>query len=393
MARPCKAAAILPIIRYMRQQDNIGRKSNSRTRYIIKTSVVGIAGNVFLTVIKVLVGIAAGSVAIVLDALNSLTDAVSSIVTIIGTKIATMRPTRKHPLGYGRVEYITSILISMIILVAGVLSLYESVLRIIHPVEPDYRIVTLLVLIAAIIVKVVLWWVFVRRGRRINSQPLVASGIDALYDAILTGGTLFAALICMIWHIDIDGWVGVVISAFILKAGIDILKDAINPIVGERPNPTLVEDLREEIVAHKEVRGVYDMFLDDFGPEITFAAAHIEVDDDMTASQIHPLTRDIAEDIYKKHNVIITLGIYATSSSKEYAPIRQYLEEEIKGHPEILQMHAFYVEREKKRVDFDLVIDFSADPGEVTAHVAEMLKKKFPDYRFNVVADVDYSLD
>lgn len=366
-------------------------KNKSRTSDIIRTSMLGIAGNVFLTIIKVIVGIAAGSVAIVLDALNSLTDAVSSIVTIIGAKIASMRPTRKHPQGYGRVEYITSILISIIILFAGVASLYESVTRIIHPREPDYRIVTLTVLIIAILVKIALGVIFVRRGKRINSQPLSASGIDALYDAFLTGGTLASALICMIWKIDLDGWVGAVISVFILKAGIDILKSAISPIVGERPSPTLVKELRATISSHKEVRGVYDMFIDSFGPEITFAAAHIEVDDELRASEIHRLTRDISEDVYNKYNVSITLGIYATSSSKEYAPIRKYLQEEIKGHPEILQMHAFYVERETKRVDFDLVIDFNVDPKTVTTHVVDMLQKKFPDYKFNVVADYDYT--
>lgn len=370
----------------------IERKDESRANAIIRTSIVGIMGNVFLTIIKIIVGLVAGSVAIVLDAINSLTDAISSIVTIIGTKIACMRPTRKHPLGYGRVEYITSILISVIILIAGVLSLYESVMRIIDPVEPDYRIATLCVLIVAIIVKVAMGLIFVRRGRHINSQPLSASGIDALYDAILTGGTLFAALICMIWHVDIDGWVGAVISVFILKAGIDILKNAISPIVGERPNPGLVKELRDTIFAYYDVRGVYDMFIDNFGPETTFAAAHIEVDDDMPASQIHRLTRDISEEIFKRYNIAMTLGIYATNSSQEYAPIRQYLQEEIEGHPEILQMHAFYVEQDTKRVNFDLVIDFKADSKAITLHVIDMLQKEFPDYRFNVVTDADLSM-
>lgn len=364
------------------------------TRYvqIVKTSLIGIVGNLLLTLMKVIVGLLAGSIAIVLDAVNSLTDAAASIVTIIGAKIAGLRPTRKHPFGYGRVEYLTSGIIAAIVLGAGVISLYESVLKIITPSPPDYAWYTLVVLIVAIVVKVIMGFAFIRKGNAIKSQPLAASGIDALYDAVLTAGTLAAALICMIWDIDLDGWVGAIISAFIIKGGLDILGSAVSPILGERPDAERVHELESVIASHDGVLGVYDLFIDDFGPESSLAAAHIEVLDDMRASEIHELTRHISEEVYERFRIAITLGVYATNSAGQYSFIRDFLMAETAKHPEILEVHGFYVARRGKCVDFDLVIDFHTDAEQVKNSIIEAMEEEFPSYSFNVITDVDYSV-
>lgn len=364
----------------------------TRCSEVIRTSIIGIVGNLLLTAMKVGVGLLAGSLAIILDAVNSLTDAAASIVTIIGAKIAGLRPTRKHPFGYGRVEYITSSIIAAIVIIAGVMSLYESVLKIIHPTPPDYSWITLTVLVVAVAAKVAMGFLFVRRGHTIKSQPLTASGIDALYDAILTAGTLLGALICLIWGVDLDGWVGAIISVFILKAGFDILRRAVSPIVGERPDPERVHDLESLIASHEGVLGVYDLFIDDFGPESSFSAAHVEVADDMPASEIHELTRHITEEVNQQFGMKMILGIYATNGAGKYAPIRECLMEAAAKRPEILDVHGFYVEREKKRIDFDLVIDFHQDADAIRTEIIKEMEQRFPEYRFNVITDLDYSV-
>lgn len=361
-----------------------------RYRTITRASIVGIVSNIVLTAIKAIVGFAAGSMAIVLDALNSLTDVFSSLITIIGVRIAKMRPSRKHPYGFGRIEYLTSIIIAVTILVAGVLSLQQAVTKIIHPTQPDYSLITCAVLIIAVLVKIWLAWYLMSRGKKVSSQPLKASGVDALYDAILTFGTLVAAVICMIWGIDIDGWAAAVISLFVIKAGIDVAKEAFASIIGERPDQESVDRIRMLIAEHEGVRGVYDLMIDTFGPESTWAAAHIEVRDDMTAAEIHELTRHISEDLSRECNTKAILGIYASNRTGEFADIHRKLNELVEHHPEILQVHGFYVDVAASKIDFDLVIEFGHDADGIQAHIVEEMQELYPDYSFNVITDVDY---
>lgn len=364
-----------------------------KTRYqvIVKYSIIGIIANVLLAGFKAAVGFLAGSIAVILDGLNSLTDAFSSIATIIGEKIANMPPSRKHPYGYGRVEYITSILIAAIIMAAGIISIRESVMKIISPSAPDYDALTIIVLVVATLAKVVIGLAFVKKGKAVNSQPLTASGIDAEYDAILTFGTLVAAIICLVWGIDLDGWVGLIISIFVVKAGIDVLKDAVGSIIGERPSQEKVNDIRELIADHKGVLGVYDLVLDSFGPEKLIGSCHIEVRDDMTASEIHELTRHISEDLYLKYNVLLTIGIYASNSTGEFGVIHGKLNDLVDHHPEILQVHGFYVDKEDGTIDFDIVVDFHNDAEALRQHIIDEMKELYPEYDYNVIIDLDYS--
>lgn len=361
-----------------------------RNKQITRTSFVGIIANVVLAAAKLVVGLTTQSIAFVLDAVNSLTDVFSSVVTIIGTKLACMRPSREHPYGYGRIEYITSIAIAAIIIAAGTMSLWESAKKIMHPSEPDYTTVALVIMMATVVVKIFIGVYFRRQGKAIGSGPLVASGIDALYDAILTTGTVVSAIFCMATHIDIDGWVGAIISLFIMKAGFEILKDSVSPIIGERPDQKLVHSIKTCVNDHEGVLGVYDMFLDSFGPHDYVAALNIEVPDDMTAHEIHDLSRHINEEVKRKFNCSLTIGIYATNMTGDFAPIRQRLMEEAAKYPEVIQIHGFYVDVEDGIIDFDIVVDFHADDKQIRHAIVSAMKKDFPDYTFNVVLDSDF---
>ena len=195
----------------------------NRSAQIVRTSVIGIAANVLLAAFKALVGILSSSIAIVMDAVNNLSDALSSVVTIIGTKLSQRPADRRHPFGYGRVEYFSAIIIAVIVLSAGVTSLIESIKKIIEPTQPSYTTTTLIVIIVAIVVKLLLGWYVKKQGTKLKSDALIASGSDALFDAVITLATLVSAGVMLIWDVSLDGILGTLISALIIKAGIEML--------------------------------------------------------------------------------------------------------------------------------------------------------------------------
>ncbi len=361
-----------------------------REREIIKASFVGIVGNMLLVAFKLAVGIVSSSIAIILDAVNNATDALSSVITIVGTKLAGRRPDRRHPFGYGRIEYLTSMVIAVIILVAGLISLRESIDKIIHPATPSYSTVTIAVIIVAILAKIVIGIYFKREGDKTNSKALIASGIDSNYDAVLSGGTLVVALAQNIWNLNIDGIVGLIISLVVCKAGIEVLRDALGPIIGQRESDDYGQKIEEYVASFPGVEGAYDLILDDFGPNETIGSIHVEVADDMTARQIHELTHRIAEGLKQRYGIIATVGIYAANTTGEYASMHARLRALAQDEPSILQVHGFYVDEGSKTVYFDLVIDFKSDTQKVSNSIINKLKQEYPGYRFDVTIDTDY---
>lgn len=363
-----------------------------REQKIIRTSILGIGVNLILVAFKAIVGFISGSIAIILDAVNNLSDALSSVITIIGTKLANRAPDRNHPYGHGRIEYLAGVLIAVLVLVAGLTSLKESIEKILDPTQADYSVASLVIIVAAIIAKLLMGRYVKGVGEKINADTLVASGSDALFDAILSAGTLAAAIISLVGHISLEGWFGAVISGFIIKAGIELLMDTLNSIIGKRADKDLTEALKAKISSFPQVRGVYDLTLHNYGPTQIIGSAHVEVPDDMRAQEIHKLTRNISTEVYMEFGIVLTVGIYASNSSDSQAEdIRADVEQAAREHPEILQVHGFYVDAEQKTVTFDLVIDFKADREKVQAEMLEILRKKHPDYQFFVVLDSDYS--
>ena len=361
-----------------------------RSKRIIRTSILGIVVNLILVAFKASVGLLVNSIAIILDAVNNFSDALSSIITIIGTKLANRRPDKKHPYGYGRIEYLTGMLIAVIVLFAGLTSLKESVEKIIHPEEASYTVISLIIVAVAVAVKFFIGRYVKVVGQQINSQALVASGSDAFFDAILSSTTLLAAVLSLTLHWKLEGVFGAAISVFIIKAGIEMLLETLNSITGTRADPELTEALKEKVAAYPQVRGVYDITLHNYGPTRTIGSVHVELPDELPAREIHRLTRCIAADVYQALGIILTVGIYAANDSDaEGAKIRGDLEEIIKQYPDILQMHGFYVD--EKRVMFDLIIDFAADAQPIVAQVHEQLSQRYPDYRFDIVLDSDFS--
>ena len=354
----------------------------TRQEKIIKTSIIGIVVNLILVAFKAFVGIVTNSIAITLDAVNNLTDALSSIITIIGAKLAHRPPDKNHPYGYGRIEYFSSVIIAVIVLWAGITAFMESWPKIFTPDVTNYSTVSLIIIAVAIVVKLALGRYVKSVGEDINSQALVASGSDALFDSILSLSTLVAALISIFFHISLEGILGVIISIVIIKASIDMIRETLDSMIGARVDSELSRKIKESICELPEVYGAYDLSLHNYGPEEMQGSVHVEVDDSLTALEIHNLTRQISIKIYNEFSIILTVGIYARNN--KFDDIRNDLYEIASKYEEIIEIHGFIVYETQNLITFDMIVDFDADREKVKS-------QKHPQYTYQVIDDYDVS--
>ncbi|MCR5501932.1 MAG: cation diffusion facilitator family transporter [Lachnospiraceae bacterium] len=371
----------------MNQQDN-------RDKVIIQTSIVGIAANVLLAGFKAVIGFLSGSIAIVTDAVNNLSDAASSVITIVGTKLAKKEPDRKHPFGYGRIEYLTAMLISFLVLYAGITALTESVKKIITPAEPDYGTVTLVIVAAAVIVKIVLGRYVKGVGDKVNSDSLINSGKDAMLDSVISASTLAAAAVYLLFHISTEAWLGAAIGIVILKSGFDMLKETLSKILGERADAKLVLELKKTITEFPEISGAYDLVLHDYGPDAFQGSVHVEVPDTLSAAELDKLIRRVQTGVYRKHNVALTaIGVYSKNTKDpEAVAVREHVRRIVTKDPHILQMHGFYMDQEEKTMRFDMVVSFDAeDRGKAFREACDRVRKEYPDYELQAAMDIDFS--
>ncbi len=370
-----------------------------RAGQVVRVSVVGVVANVLLAAFKAVVGVLSNSIAIVLDAVNNLSDAASSVITIVGTKLAGRSPDRRHPFGYGRVEYLTTIVIAALVLWAGVTSLVESVRRILSPEESSYTVAALVIVAVAVAVKLALGRYVSAQGRRLSSDSLVASGTDATMDAILSASTLVAALITVVAHVSIEAWVGAVISAFIIKAGVDILREAVGKLLGARLDPELAGRVKSAVREVPGVLGAYDLVLNDYGPDRLMGSVHVEVPDAMSAAQIDELERSISRHVLQACGVMIhTVGIYSTNTcDARAAELRDRVEAAARAHPEVREVHGFYLDREAGTVSVDVVLSYAVTSRpqrrEVFGRIQEEIGRICADagYRADVTLDADIS--
>lgn len=365
-----------------------------RNREIVKTSIIGIVVNLLLAGFKAAVGLLSGAIAITLDAVNNLSDSLSSVVTIVGAKLAGKKPDKKHPYGHGRVEYISASIIAAIILYAGVTSFIESVKAIITPSEPDHTPVGLIIIAVAVLVKVALGLYVQRTGKKVHSTSLIASGKDALLDSLVSLATLVAALLFLIFHINVEAWLAAVISLLLIKTGIEILAETVGDIIGRRADPELANKIRETVLHFPEVRGIYDLVLHNYGPDHYMGSFHIEVDDTMSVAELDHLEREIADRVYTEDGVItVGISVYSHNTQGDAASeMREEIRRRVMAHEFVLQFHGFYVNEAEKNLRFDIVVDFAApDRSQVCSDVVNEIQALYPDYQLSVVLDSDIS--
>ena len=370
--------------------DNIDKEVN-RNKVIIQTSVVGIVTNVILASVKAVIGLMANSIAVVLDAVNNLSDALSSIITIVGNKLSRKLPNEKHPLGYGRIEYLTAMVIASIVIYAGITSCVESVKKIIHPEEADYTTVSLVIIAIAVVVKVILGRYVKAQGERVDSGSLIASGSDALFDAILSLSVLASALIFIFTGLSLEAYVGVLISIFIIKAGFEMLKDTVSDLLGKQSDKELTKQIKTLIRSEEGIHGAYDLVINDYGPEKKLASVHVELPDSMTVADLDSLTRKLEKKVYRETGVILTaIGVYSyNTKDDESAKIRDTISDKVKSHDWALQMHGFYVDLEAKEMRFDVVIKFGANAQEALQTIQGEIQEMYPGYHIQITPDID----
>lgn len=365
-----------------------------REKEIIKVSIIGIIANIFLAAFKAVIGTLTNSIAITLDAVNNLSDVLSSIITIIGTRIASRKPDKKHPLGHGRVEYLSAGLIAIIVLYAGIASLVESVKKILNPSEPDYTTVALIIVAVAVVVKLVLGSYVKSKGKKLNSDSLVASGEDARLDAIISASTVVAALIYIFWGVSLESYLAALISLVIIKAGYEMISETLSEIIGERIDKDVIDELKQTIMEFEDVYGVYDVVLHNYGPDTLIGSLHIEVLDTYTAGQLDELERHLMKAAYDKNNIILAgISVYARNSKDDRA--KQDFEKVrhlVMSHKYVLQMHGFYVNYEEKIMNFDIILDFdSPNRNEEYMHILSDVQEAFPDFAIGITLDLDVS--
>ena len=369
---------------------------NSRDRIIIRTSIIGIVANVLLAAFKAVVGFTANSIAIVMDAVNNISDAASSVITIVGTKLAGRKADKKHPFGYGRVEYLSAMIISVIVLYAGVTALIESVKKIIHPETPDYGTISLVIVAVAVVVKILLGRYVKSVGQKVNSDSLVNSGDDAVLDSIISASTLAAAAIYLIFHVSLEAWLGAIIALVIIKAGIEMLRETISKILGENADGELARKIKATILEFSDVSGVYDLVMHNYGPDAYNGSVHIEVPDTLSADDLDKLLRKIQVKVYQDHDVILTaIGVYSyNTKDPEAVEVRGKVSKLVLGVKHVIQMHGFYLDKAEKTLRFDVVVSFDAeDRAEVYREVCEKVQSEFPEYTLQVAMDTDFSED
>ena len=362
-----------------------------RERTIVKTSVIGIVTNLLLVGFKAFVGLMSNSIAIILDAVNNLSDALSSVVTIIGAKLGAKQPDKKHPLGYGRIEYLSSMIVAALVLYAGITSLVESIKKIVRPESADYSTVTLIILSVAIIAKLVLGLYVKKQGKKVNSGALVASGSDAMFDAILSASVLASAIIYLVWGVSLEAYVGVVIAGFIIKAGIEMMIETLNDIIGKREDAKTTKELKRIVCEEESVLGAYDVTLFNYGPNKNYGSVHIELPDTLTVDEVDRITRRIQTNVFHKTGVILTgIGVYShNTSNDEAAQMRNRIQETVLSHEWALQMHGFYADTEQKTLRFDVVMSFDVDRKEALETLCSEVTALYPEYEVLIVPDVD----
>lgn len=365
-----------------------------RMGVIIKTSIIGIIANVLLAGFKAFVGIITGSIAITLDAVNNLSDALSSVITIVGTRLAAKAPDKKHPFGHGRIEYLTASIIAIIVMYAGLTSLIESVKKIITPEAADYSTVSLIIVAVAVVVKIVLGLYVKTTGQKYNSDSLVASGQDALLDSIISASTLVAAFIYLGTGVSLEAFLGAIISIVILKSGIDMIRESLSQILGERAESDLTRSMKKTICSFPEVRGAYDLILNNYGPDTYMASVHVEVDASLTAPQIDALSRKLTQKIYEEYQIVLAaVGIYAyDNADPEVQHALSDIRRRLNKYSDVIQLHGFFLNKEEKTISFDVVVDFAAkDRITFFKNINEEIQNAYPDYHISITMDEDFS--
>lgn len=386
------------IHRFVPQPDAVELPS-VRTAYGKLTGVIGVAANVVLFLFKLFAGLLSGSVSIVADALNNLSDAGSSVVTLVGFRLAGSPPDEEHPFGHGRVEYLSALTVAALIMFAGIELAGSAVKKILNPSPTTFSWVTVVILLVSIAVK--LWLAYVNRqvGKRIRSNTLLAAAIDSRNDVVCTAVVLLALIIQGVttrpidgYVVPIDGYVGVAVSLFVIWSGFSVLKDTLSPLLGEAPDPELVENIRRIVLENEGIVGIHDLVVHNYGPGRCMASLHAEVPAHTDILQSHELIDAVERRLTEQLNIMACIHMDPVDTTDEQVAELRVLTETILGDIcQGLSLHDFRLVRGEHRINviFDLVVPFGYDTNGLQAEIQRRLQ--MVDERLFVVLTMEHS--
>lgn len=336
--------------------------SRVRGAYGKLAGIAGIVANVLLFVGKLLAGVLSGSVAIIADAFNNLSDAGSSIVTLVGFRLSSAPPDKEHPFGHGRMEYLSALTVAALIMMAGVELATSAVDKILHPAVTEFSWVAIVILIASILVKA--WMAYFNRsiGRRIHSEALTASATDSRNDVICTAVVLLSSVFTCITGIVVDGWVGVAVALFVIWSGFSVMRETISPLLGQAPEPELVAAIRDMVLAQEGIIGVHDLIVHNYGPGRCIVSLHAEVPSNADILKSHEVIDSVERRLSKEMNIIACIHMDPVDTQDErVAALRVLSETILQDIDPAFTLHDFRVVFGEKRINviFDAVVPFS----------------------------------
>jgi len=366
-----------------------------RTAYGKFAGIVGIICNVLLCTTKGIIGLLSGSISIVADALNNLSDAASNIISLLGFKLASKPADPEHPYGHGRYEYLSGLAVSVIIVVIGVELIQSSIDKILNPTPTEFNLTVAIILIMSILVK--LWMTVFNRtiGKRISSTTLEATAVDSRNDVISTTVVLLCAIVSYLTGIDLDGWVGVAVGVFIVYSGIQLMRETISPLLGKAAEPEVVAHIQKKIMSYPGVLGTHDLMVHDYGPGRQFASAHVEMAAEADPMESHDLIDNIEQDFKNDEGLIVTLHYDPiVTDDPEVKNLRNQINEMVKTIDPKLSIHDLRTVPgpTHTNVIFDCVkpADFALSDDELKARISALVTKKYPQAICKITVDQSY---
>ena len=333
---------------------------DSREGVITSVSGLGIVVNLLIAAVKVILGALASSIAIVSEGVNNAADALTSVLTLIGTKLAGRHPDEKHPFGYGRVEYLTSLVVSVLITVTGAEMLISSVKLIFNPEEMSVSVLSVIIVAASAVVKFLLGGYTVKKGKDVDSGALVAVGSECKSDSYASIITIASTVIFLVFGLSLDAYAGIITSALIIKAGVEVLVDTVGELIGRPGEKELADKLYREIRGTDGIINAVDMMLHNYGPDAWSGSVNIELDHKLTIGEAYQFIHALQLKIMHEYNVVMVFGMYAVDSDTEAArALRTDIASYIRAHDHLLSYHAVYLEPETDRIYCDIIVDYS----------------------------------
>ena len=380
---------------FIRDAENT-RDARVREQYGVLSGAVGIACNVFLFILKVVIGLVTGSISIAADAFNNLSDGLSCLISIVGFKVSGKAPDAKHPFGYGRTEYIAGLVVSFIIVLVGFEFFKTSIDRILHPAPVAFSVVLAVILAVSMLVKLWMGAFNVQIGRRIDSPVLMAAGQDSRNDVITTGVVILGMVAGQFTTLPVDGYVGVLVALFIIWAGFGIARDTVAPLLGEAADPEIAESIEKLVLESDYIVGVHDLIIHNYGAGRSLASVHAEVPSDSDFVAVHEVIDEAEKRVWQQTGVYLVIHMDPIDVNNEHvAALREQVDAALREIDESLSMHDFRVVDGERQINliFDVVVPFSYD-NDAKRNLMMTVRDKLKeiDYRYNPVVTFDHQM-